>query len=114
MRYLDDSKSKGILTYRKHLFYLGLLLLALLDIFLPRDPYFWYDGLPGFYAVFGLISCILLIIICKALGHHWLMVREDYYDEIPLNPPLLKGENPPQSPFVKGGRKGDLGRKHVD
>jgi NADH:ubiquinone oxidoreductase subunit 5 (subunit L)/multisubunit Na+/H+ antiporter MnhA subunit len=30
-------------------------------------------------------------------------------DEIPLNPPLLKGENPPQSPFCKGGRKGDLG-----
>jgi multicomponent Na+:H+ antiporter subunit D len=29
--------------------------------------------------------------------------------EIPLNPPLLKGENPPQSPFCKGGRKGDLG-----
>jgi multicomponent Na+:H+ antiporter subunit D len=30
-------------------------------------------------------------------------------EEIPLNPPLLKGENPPQSPFCKGGRKGDLG-----
>lgn len=77
---MDDSKKRRILRYRKHLFCLGLLLLALLEIFIPRDPYFWFDGLPGFYSVFGLVSCILIIIICKALGKHWLMVKEDYYD----------------------------------
>jgi len=78
MKYMNDSKKKRIM--KKHLFCLGLLLLALLEIFIPRDPYFWFDRLPGFYAVFGLASCLLIIIICKALGQHWLMVREDYYE----------------------------------
>jgi hypothetical protein len=77
---MDNSKNKKNPRFRKSLLYLTLLLVALFEIFLPRDPYFWFDGLPGFYAVFGLVSCILTIIICKALGQHWLMVREDYYD----------------------------------
>jgi hypothetical protein len=80
MRYMDNSKNKKSPRFRKSLLYLGFLSVALVEIFLPRDPHFWFDGLPGFYAVFGLISCILAIIICKALGQHWLMVREDYYD----------------------------------
>ncbi|MCL0088732.1 hypothetical protein M1N87_02850 [Dehalococcoidia bacterium] len=80
MRYLNNSEKKRIVRYRKHLFYLGLLLLALLEIFIPRDPYFWFDGLPVFYSVFGLLGCILTIIICKTLGRHWLMKSEDYYD----------------------------------
>jgi hypothetical protein len=81
------------MRYRKYLFYIGLLLVvALFEIFIPRVPYFWFDGLPGFYTAFGLVACLLTIIICKALGRHWLKVRKDYYDEIPLNPPFVKGD----------------------
>ncbi|MBT9138272.1 MAG: hypothetical protein DDT31_00823 [Syntrophomonadaceae bacterium] len=89
---MDDSKNKKILKYRKHLFCLGSFLFVLLEFFIPRDPYFWFDGLPGFYTVFGLVSCFLIIIICKALGQHWLMVREDYYD---LSGNGKKGEKAP-------------------
>ncbi|HSV30853.1 MAG TPA: hypothetical protein VLH40_02355 [Atribacteraceae bacterium] len=77
---MDNPNKKRILRYRKYFFCLGFLLVALFDFFLPRDPFFWFDGLPGFYSMFGLVSCVLTIIICKALGRHWLMVREDYYD----------------------------------
>ena len=41
---------------------------------------FPWSGIPGFFALFGLISCIAIILISKFLGHHWLQRREDYYD----------------------------------
>jgi len=77
---MEHSKKKGVLRYQKHLFAVGLFSLALSEILILRDPHFWFDGLPGFYAVFGLVSCLLLIVMCKALGQHWLMVKENYYD----------------------------------
>ncbi|MBT9161180.1 MAG: hypothetical protein AAGB97_01170 [Dehalococcoidia bacterium] len=77
MRRLNNPQNRKKLKY---LFYGSLLLFALMDLLVPRKPYFWFDGLPGFYAIFGVVMCILTIIICKALGYSWLMVREDYYD----------------------------------
>ena len=38
-------------------------------------------GLPGWSAVYGFGSCVLLIFVSKFLGHQGgLMRREDYYD----------------------------------
>jgi hypothetical protein len=55
---------------------------VVIDFFLPRDhPHFFWDLIPGFNAVFGFISCILIIVISKALGHYWLARSEDYYDD---------------------------------
>jgi hypothetical protein len=39
------------------------------------------ERLPGFWALFGLIGCIVLILVSKAFGHAGIMQREDYYDE---------------------------------
>jgi uncharacterized membrane protein YuzA (DUF378 family) len=39
------------------------------------------EHLPGFWAVFGLLGCIALILLSKAFGHAGIMTREDYYDE---------------------------------
>jgi hypothetical protein len=39
------------------------------------------ERLPGFWAVFGLVGCIILILLSKAFGHAGIMQREDYYDE---------------------------------
>ncbi|MCX7707018.1 MAG: hypothetical protein N2204_03310 [Anaerolineae bacterium] len=36
---------------------------------------------PGFWAVFGFLGCVLLIVVSKWLGHAGIMQREDYYDE---------------------------------
>jgi hypothetical protein len=36
---------------------------------------------PGFWAVFGFVACVLIIIISKWFGHAGIMVREDYYEE---------------------------------
>ena len=36
---------------------------------------------PGFWAVFGFIACVVIIIASKWFGHAGIMVREDYYEE---------------------------------
>lgn len=38
------------------------------------------EHLPGFWAVFGFLACVLIIIISKWYGHLGIMTREDYYD----------------------------------
>jgi hypothetical protein len=39
---------------------------------------FW-QRVPFFSAAYGFIGCIVIILVSKALGHHWLQKREDYY-----------------------------------
>jgi hypothetical protein len=38
------------------------------------------ERFPGFWAVFGLVGCVVLILISKWFGHLGIMTREDYYD----------------------------------
>ena len=39
------------------------------------------EHIPGFWAVFGFVACVLIVIGSKAFGHAGIMTREDYYDE---------------------------------
>ena len=39
----------------------------------------WWEGLPGFYVVYGFVACTLLVLIAKVL-RKVLMREEDYYD----------------------------------
>lgn len=39
------------------------------------------ERIPGFWAAFGFVGCVLIIILSKAFGHAGIMQREDYYDE---------------------------------
>ncbi|RME69078.1 MAG: hypothetical protein D6781_09415 [Verrucomicrobia bacterium] len=39
------------------------------------------EKIPGFWAVFGLVGCIILIVLSKWYGKLGIMQREDYYDE---------------------------------
>lgn len=45
----------------------------------PTHPHAW-DAIPLFYAGFGFLGCVLIIVISKALGKAWLQRREDYYE----------------------------------
>ena len=44
-------------------------------------PHFWFEKLPAFGSLYGLISCLLIIVVSKALGRLLLVRREDYYDD---------------------------------
>ncbi len=39
------------------------------------------ERFPAFWAVFGFVGCVVLIVVSKAFGHAGIMQREDYYDE---------------------------------
>lgn len=39
------------------------------------------EHIPAFWAGFGLLGCLLLVLIAKAYGHLGISTREDYYDE---------------------------------
>ena len=67
---------------RRRLFYLVLVLVVVADFLVPREhAEYWWDRIPGWSAVYGFGSCVLLIFVSKFLGHRGgLMRREDYYD----------------------------------
>ena len=63
----------------------ALLLLILVDA-LPfmvdkHHAHTAVEKLPGFWSVFGLVGCVIIILVSKWFGHLGIMTREDYYDE---------------------------------
>jgi energy-converting hydrogenase Eha subunit A len=69
----------------KPLYWILLALLTLATLGLPlldRDQahaHAW-EAIPLFYAAFGFVGCLLLIVIAKLLGKAVLEKPEDYYD----------------------------------
>lgn len=39
------------------------------------------EHIPGFWAAFGFVACVLIILVSKWFGHAGIMTREDYYDK---------------------------------
>ena len=66
-------------------FYLFLVLIVLAEVVLPLifhggHHYFDFEGWPAFGSLYGLISCVLIIVVSKAIGKLLLMRKEDHYD----------------------------------
>ena len=69
----------------KRLWYLSFgivfVIFAIVDFFIFRSGIkHWWEGIPGFFAIFGVVFCVLIVLISKALGHYWLQRKENYYD----------------------------------
>jgi uncharacterized membrane protein len=65
--------------------YVGLVVVALAEILLPRifgggESHFSFEDFPAWGSLYGFVSCVAIIVVSKLLGKLWLMVREDYYD----------------------------------
>ncbi len=70
----------------KIIFYISLILIALTEIavvyvFHLGHGHFRFENLPAFGSIYGFISCVLIIVVSKFIGHHWLMKKEDYYND---------------------------------
>ncbi|MHC1611026.1 MAG: hypothetical protein ACXQTW_05455 [Candidatus Methanospirareceae archaeon] len=67
------------------IYYLCLVISVLIGILYHYschpEAHFVWDKLPAFHALFGFIGCVILIVVSKAIGHHWLMKEEDYYEK---------------------------------
>lgn len=53
---------------------------VLVHLFIPSHAAFVWQEIPVFPAIYGFFGCITIIVVSKALGHHWLQKEEDYYD----------------------------------
>ena len=59
--------------------YIICILLVLLDFILHRHVMHEWEHLTGFYAIFGFVACVLLVLGAKQL-RNLVMRKEDYYD----------------------------------
>lgn len=56
--------------------------LVMADIIIePAYIRFPWDGLGGFGAFYGFVSCVVIVVVSKALGYAFLNKPEDYYDD---------------------------------
>ena len=79
---LIDIIDKLRMKIVKKIAYGILVLLILVDFIIPRhEIHFFGDKIPGFWSLFGFISCVLIIVVSKWIGRHWLVRDEDYYDK---------------------------------
>lgn len=65
--------------------YLALAALALSEIAIPRlvgagHAHFSFEDVPAWGSLYGLVSCIAIIVVSKLLGKVWLSRSENYYD----------------------------------
>ncbi len=66
----------------KNTFFVILLIVLASDFFIHRGhPVFFWDKIPGFWALFGLIGCLVLFLVSKLIGV-WCKIsrKEGYYD----------------------------------
>ena len=69
----------------KGLFYAGLAVVAVAEIVLPHifhgsESHFSFEDFPAWGSLYGLVSCVAIILVSKLIGKLWIMSREDYYD----------------------------------
>ena len=73
----DNPKNVKILL---RCFYCSLLVLLIIEFFLHKHPYFAWEGWPEFYAVYGFVACVVLVVVAKYILRPLVKRREDYYD----------------------------------
>ena len=86
MKFLERQLEDPVRLARiKRWFYVSLAVVALAEIVLPLvfrgdHPHFRFESFPAWGSLYGLASCVAIIVASKFLRKVWLMRREDYYD----------------------------------
>jgi hypothetical protein len=59
----------------------SVVVILILCLFTPTsEAHFFWERFPLFYAVFGFVGCIVLILTAKALGKLFIQRDENYYE----------------------------------
>ena len=77
-QYLFDKPGKVKRFLR--IFYIFLVLLVVADLFIPKHPSFAWETFPSFYAAFGFVACVLLVLAAKYILRPLVRRRENYYE----------------------------------
>ncbi len=77
----NSSVNKKRLQTLKWIFYALLAVVFAADFFAERHhAEFAWDTIPGFSAVYGFLSVVVIIIVAKIIGVVVVTRKEDYYD----------------------------------
>ncbi len=79
VRFFGDAE---LAKRRRWLLAATLLAVFVADFFVSREhvAFFW-DTIPGWAALFGLVSCVAIIFVSKAQGHQGRHMRRDDYND---------------------------------
>jgi hypothetical protein len=86
MSFLEKQLTDPVRFARvRRCFYYGLAAIALAELVLPLafgggHPHFSFEKLPAFGSLYGLASCVAIVVVSKVLGKLWLCRREDHDD----------------------------------
>jgi len=78
-QYLFDKPANVKRLFR--VYYFSLALLLVLDLLLAKHSNFPWESWPEFYAVYGFVACVALVLAAKYLLRPLVMRKEEYYDE---------------------------------
>ncbi len=56
------------------------LVLMIVNFFLPKHSHFSWEEWSGFYAAYGFVACVGLVLAAKHILRRIVKRREDYYD----------------------------------
>jgi cell division protein FtsW (lipid II flippase) len=82
----NNSESQGFFDKPENIkkmlrvFYAICIGLVVVDFIVHRHIYHDWENIPAFYAVYGFVGCVVLVLIAKEM-RKFLMRKEDYYDE---------------------------------
>ncbi|MDH5445474.1 MAG: hypothetical protein OEY52_07940 [Gammaproteobacteria bacterium] len=75
--FFDKPKNVNRVLYG---FYVICGLLVIADFIVHRHIGLDWERIPAFYAMYGFVACVLLVVLAK-LMRKLVMRKEDYYDE---------------------------------
>ncbi len=62
------------------IFFAILIVLLVLDFFVHKHAYFPWEAWPEFYAMYGFVACVFLVLVAKYVLRPLVKREEDYYD----------------------------------
>jgi len=63
------------------IFFVSTAAILLIDLIYHRHTIFAWEGYFGFYAVYGFVACVVLVIVAKYILRPLVMRKEDYYND---------------------------------
>jgi hypothetical protein len=77
VHFFDNPRN---VTWMIRIFYAICILLVFADFVVHRHIYLSYDEIPAFYAIYGFVACVVLVIIATGM-RKFVMRDEHFYDK---------------------------------
>lgn len=61
-------------------FFISCIMLLIVDLFIHKHGHFSFEEKPEFFAVFGFVSCVILVLVAKYGLRKIAKRKEGYYD----------------------------------